>query len=307
MFRRNSSRPTAPRDNEPMPRSDEDRWSLGRRLLRLGEVDEWTIGDSFNSTQIFGDTGSGKTSGSGRAISRTRLKAGFGGLVLTDKSDETDRWRKLMSSVGRADDLVVFGPEQPHRFNVLQYEPTRTTRGGGRTGNIVELFISAMTVAEDGSAGGSKEEFWNRTLRQLLRHVVDLTDGPLESLIRSKNLHASPHCPRRHDQPKQTSALMHRRIQLCCQSAAGPAEAPARVGVLFFSLRKRRPVAAVGCAFTLVESSCTSSCASNKSSSCNARPTRSHTLAPAHGSNRFHTVFGLPKRSGRSAVILMIS
>ncbi|MEM1166909.1 MAG: TraM recognition domain-containing protein [Planctomycetota bacterium] len=185
------------RDTDHDRSATPDLWPLDQRLLRLSAVDEWTIGDAFTGTQIFGDTGSGKTSGSGLAISRAMLKAGFGGLVLTDKSDETDRWRELMASVGRSDDLVVFGPEQPHRFNFLEYERTRDTRGGGLTDNIVELFVAAMTVAEDGDGKKSGEDFWNRAQRQLLRNTIDLirlADAELSVETMNRVISSAPTC-----------------------------------------------------------------------------------------------------------------
>ena len=109
-----------------------DPWSLDRPMLRFGGTDAWTIRDACAGTLIFGDTGSGKTSGSGQTITMAMLEAGFGGLVLTAKSSETDRSRKYMDRCGRTEDLVVFSPEGPHRFNFMEYERRRMTRGGGK-------------------------------------------------------------------------------------------------------------------------------------------------------------------------------
>ena len=49
--------------------------------------DMWRIKDACEGTIIFGGTGSGKTSGSGRAIATSFLSAGFGGLVLCAKPE----------------------------------------------------------------------------------------------------------------------------------------------------------------------------------------------------------------------------
>jgi hypothetical protein len=55
-----------------------------RPLLYLGKNDAWTVGDAFEGTVIFGATGSGKTSGSGQALAKSFLKAGFGGSPAND-------------------------------------------------------------------------------------------------------------------------------------------------------------------------------------------------------------------------------
>lgn len=160
----------SPHNASPSP------WSLDHPLLRLGRHDVWTTRDACACTQIFGDTGSGKTSGSGQYIARSMLKAGFGGLVLTVKSSETERWRAYMREAGRENDLVIFSPEGPHRFNFMEHERARATRGGGATENLVELFITAMSVSVSGAGGGggAQDPFWERALRQLLRNVIDI-------------------------------------------------------------------------------------------------------------------------------------
>ncbi|MEL6396643.1 MAG: hypothetical protein AAFQ71_11675 [Planctomycetota bacterium] len=148
-------------------------WSLDRPLLRFAGQDAWTIRDACAGTLIFGDTGSGKTTGSGQAIAMAMLRAGFGGLVLTVKAGETDRWREYARRCGRENDLIVFSPERPHRFNFLEYEYRRSTRGGGSTENIVELFVTVMNASSASQGSASNEAYWDRALRQLLRNMLD--------------------------------------------------------------------------------------------------------------------------------------
>ncbi|PCI10964.1 hypothetical protein COB72_02275 [bacterium] len=148
-------------------------WSLDRPLLKFAGKDAWTIRDACAGTLIFGGTGSGKTTGSGQAIAMAMLRAGFGGLVLTVKSEETDRWREYMERCGRSDDLIIFSPENEHRFNFLEYERRRSTRGGGSTGNIVRLFTTVMAVGEGGAKSGGDSAFWEKALKQLLRNILD--------------------------------------------------------------------------------------------------------------------------------------
>ena len=150
-----------------------DPWSLDRPLLHLSRDDAWTVRDACAGTLIFGATGSGKTTGSGQSVAMAMLRAGFGGLVLTVKSEETVRWMEYMERCGWLDDLIVFSPESEYRFNFLEYERQRTTRGGGNTENLVELFVTVMSVGRKKASSGSDGAFWEQAMRQLLRNMLD--------------------------------------------------------------------------------------------------------------------------------------
>lgn len=136
--------------------------------------DVWTVGDACEGTQIFGATGSGKTSGSGKAIAGAFLERGFGGLVLCAKPDERRLWEALAAASGRSHHLMVFGADAKWRFNFLNYELNRAGAGAGFTENIVNLFSQVAELAEGGHRGGSNDEYWGRTLKQLLRNAVEL-------------------------------------------------------------------------------------------------------------------------------------
>jgi len=150
-----------------------DPFALETPLLQLSKHDVWTIGDACEGTQIFGATGSGKTSGSGQAIAKAMLRSGFGGLVLCAKADEKDLWLRYAAETGRSHSVMVFGPDQPYRFNFLDYEYRRGA-GSGLTENIVALFTTVLETIEGGGGGQSQDPFWGRALRQLLRNTIDL-------------------------------------------------------------------------------------------------------------------------------------
>lgn len=148
-------------------------------LLTLGSGDKWCVRDAIEGTQIFGATGSGKTSGSGATLARAFLTprehfAGFGGLVLTAKPDEIDNWREYLGAAGRpASDLVEVRPEPGGCFNFLEYELHRSNKAGGElTMNLVSLFLSALSPGE--SAVSGIDPYWNEALRELLTHAIDL-------------------------------------------------------------------------------------------------------------------------------------
>ncbi len=147
---------------------------LDQPLLTFGK-DAWTARDAFEGTQVFGATGSGKTSGSGQALALAFLRAGFGGLVLTAKPDEVATWTDYLRRTNREHDRVLFDPEGGLQFNILDYEYNRpdetSQQGRGLTLNLVSLFITTLTTGESSS---SADPYWNDALRELLTHAIDL-------------------------------------------------------------------------------------------------------------------------------------
>jgi hypothetical protein len=148
--------------------------------------DIWTVNDAFEGTQIFGATGSGKTTGSGQRIALGLLDANFGGLVLTAKKDEKETWLKYAAAAGRQNDVIIFGPrvspETPYTFNFLEYERNSVREEGiSLTDNLVALFCAVVEVAQrSGGGGGRQDAYWLQALKHLLRNAIDL-------LIYSKN------------------------------------------------------------------------------------------------------------------------
>jgi len=143
---------------------------LDMPLLNLSKKDTITIGNACEGVHIFGGTGSGKTSGSGKTLAREFLSWGMGGLVLTAKPDELQTWQQFMREADREDDLIIFAPDQPHRFNFLDYECKREGAGGGQTENIVSLFSEVM----ESEKSHDSDPYWRNAAKQLLRNAVDL-------------------------------------------------------------------------------------------------------------------------------------
>ena len=161
----------------PFTTRSRDPWSLRAPLLYFSKRDPFTIGDAFEGTLIVGATGSGKSTGSGQSFALAMLRAGFGGLVLTAKPDERAVWERYCRATGRFDDLRVFSPGGPYRYNFLDHELHRGGNGAGLTDNIVHLFAQVLQIAERGSGGGGGREdegYWRRACFQLIRNSVDL-------------------------------------------------------------------------------------------------------------------------------------
>lgn len=153
------------------PARSPERWGLSESLLQLSDRDTWTIGNSFEGTQIFGAVGSGKTSGSGAAIAKAMLRAGYGGLVLTVKGDEPDLWKRYCAETGRSGSLVMFGPGHGHAFNFLEYERRRP--GGGSVKNIAQLLQTVQRESQR-SSGGKEDPFWQNAVEMILENAIGL-------------------------------------------------------------------------------------------------------------------------------------
>ena len=152
--------------------------------LKLLEFDgfenrPWTLDEAVKGTQIFGATGSGKSSGSGKDIAKAFLKAGFGGLVLCAKPDEREAWERYAEKTDQKHRLVIFDKDSGIFFNPLAYESERDkSHGGGETLNLVELMMRLYELSQNYSAqsggSGDDEKFWTNALKRCLSRMIDL-------------------------------------------------------------------------------------------------------------------------------------
>jgi hypothetical protein len=67
----------------------------------LSPKDPFTIRDSCDGVLVSGGTGGGKTSGPGRCVGQSYLKAGYGGLVLVAKNERV-MWEGYCRATGRS-------------------------------------------------------------------------------------------------------------------------------------------------------------------------------------------------------------
>jgi hypothetical protein len=211
------SDPTRPtRQNPPAsgPASPSADWRFDTPVHQFVDTERggshaWTVRDSFEGVQVFGATGSGKSSGSGRALALGLLRANFGGLVLTAKPTDARDWagpRGYMAQAGRKDRPIVVGPPSRwkeyeswgvavppggHRLDFLTYEFDRLQRAEVNPSlNLVSLFETAVEIGRPQESGPGSDPFWQDTFRQLLQNAVDLAimaDGAI-SLIRLKEI-----------------------------------------------------------------------------------------------------------------------
>ena len=163
-----------PSPEQPAPQPTGEPFSLDTPLLQFSHsADLWTLADACEGVQIFGALGSGKTSGSGQAIAKSYLRAGFGGLVLTAKPDERELWERFAADTGRSGDLMIFRPGGAYQFNFLRYEMERPGEGAGDTENLVRLFRYVLDVQQQKAS--RENPFWENALNRLLRNAIELT------------------------------------------------------------------------------------------------------------------------------------
>lgn len=150
-------------------------WSLSRNLIAWNESDGWTIGDACQGCQIFGSTGSGKTTGPLAAILRAflNMNAGFGGLLLTCKPDDRDNYLRYIREAGREKDVLLFGPDHGLRFNFINSE---LASGAGMVENLATLLTTVSELNERNTAGGGRESegFWKTNKKRLARNTIQL-------------------------------------------------------------------------------------------------------------------------------------
>ena len=135
-------------------------------LLQLTPSHAFTLEQSFEGVQVFGGTGSGKTSGSGKALARSLLHAGYGGLVLCAKPDEAENWLAHAKATGRMGNVLHFSESNPLRFNFIQYE----LANGASPFDIAELIdnIRRAGSTAESMGGGDNQQFWQDAGRDLL-------------------------------------------------------------------------------------------------------------------------------------------
>jgi len=188
------------------PSLDSKRDDLDAPLLLLSpnrtDPEPFTFRHAFEGIQIFGATGSGKTTGSGRTLALAFLKARFngflpfGGLVLMAKPDELDTWAHPKTGYcalsGRQSDVRVLGTnhekyrslgleeEGPNKqfghtfdFMVHELDELRKTPGVDQTQNLVSLFLNALDSGRD-KRSTNTDPYWQDALRQLLTNAIEL-------------------------------------------------------------------------------------------------------------------------------------
>jgi hypothetical protein len=146
-------------------------WDERRRLILWNDSEPWTIGDSFEGVQVWGDTGSGKSSTSARVFAAAMLRAGYGGLVLTVKPEDAEQWQRNLEENARTQDAVFFQPDGTC-FNFLDYELKHGARLGFGSKDATRILAELVSQAHRDAHSG--DTFWQKSAQVLIGKTLDL-------------------------------------------------------------------------------------------------------------------------------------
>ena len=163
-------------------------WDYQRALIKWNNDEPWTIGDSFEGVQVFGDTGSGKSSTSAKILAASMLRAGYGGLVLTVKPEDSTDWKQWLAENGRAQDGIFFGPGNGLCFNFLDYELQRGQELGRGSRDAAQILAELISLTQRSS--GKADDFWNQAANEMVANilVLFLAAGVVPSLKLAKEV-----------------------------------------------------------------------------------------------------------------------
>lgn len=144
---------------------------LDTPLLQLTPWDSFSLRDACQGVCILGGTGSGKTSGSGKALALSYLKAGFGGIVLCAKPEEAALWRSYCAAAGRTSSLIEWDGTNGG-YNFIAAELAR--QGGEGLSTVVECVMRILEMAKNASPMPTRpgEAFFEDAIRQVLRNSI---------------------------------------------------------------------------------------------------------------------------------------
>ena len=137
----------------------------------------WTASDPFTvrnllngGVSIIGRAGSGKTSSSGKLLGNSIVRhKKSGGLILCAKPEDAAMWKEIFEKAGRKDDLIIFSPDMPHRFNFLDYVIT----SGGHTRDVTRCITTiGETLRSSDTKGGENADFWEREQERTIYNAV---------------------------------------------------------------------------------------------------------------------------------------
>ena len=162
------------RQRRSPPKSKAQADPMAHTVLWWNEDDAMTVRDLLNGgVAIFGRTGSGKTSSSGRQLGKGVVGIGkSGGLILSSKPEDREFWEGIFREAGRPQDLLVFDPSSPLRFNLLDNE----LKAGADTRDITQLIltISETLKRNSQSKGGDSDAFWEQLKERQIYNAVQV-------------------------------------------------------------------------------------------------------------------------------------
>jgi type IV secretory pathway TraG/TraD family ATPase VirD4 len=188
---------------------------LDRTILRISETDVVRFRDIIEGGLFAsGGLGSGKSSALLFQLAMSCLLAGFGFLVLTVKSDETEHWIEYAKKAGRERDLIVFNAKSGLSFDPLAYLWQSGGRAAAHIETIVEAFTILMGVGKN-NQNSSEAQYFERAVEELLRAalvVLSNAGEPISILSLHKLIASLPHEEGAADTPEWQKSSEFARI-----------------------------------------------------------------------------------------------
>lgn len=156
------------RPKSPKPPSD----PLDMTLLHWSKDDPFTVRDLINGgAAIWGRTGAGKSSASGKRLMRALIENGnIGLLILAAKPEDADDVRALFDRAGQSDKLLVVNDDGELRFNFLDY----VRKLGGDTRDIAKtLNVIGESLNSSDSDGREEGSFWQGQQEMMTYNAVE--------------------------------------------------------------------------------------------------------------------------------------
>jgi len=146
---------------------------LDQVLFRWAQNDPVTVRDICQSIAIFGQSGSGKSSGSGDHILRSLVRhPNAAGLILASKPEDKDYVRRVFREERSEKDLLIMEPAGEHRFNALGYE----MKQGADTRQLTQALLTFGESLErtESTGGGERDPFWVGQNRRQLHNAIEI-------------------------------------------------------------------------------------------------------------------------------------
>ncbi len=173
-------------------------WPQDAVMLELAAGDSLAIRDFLSGIQIFGASGSGKTSGSLAFLAHAMLRDGWGMLVLTTKPGESAQWERWAKACGRGHDVLRIFPNGPHHFNFLEYLNRHPDPGASIATNIGDILMTLAKHAKPKAQGTEASEFFAESASRMVTqaiHLLRAANEPLTLEAISKVISSAPNHP----------------------------------------------------------------------------------------------------------------
>jgi type IV secretory pathway TraG/TraD family ATPase VirD4 len=137
-------------------------------LLQWNDRDNFTGRELLRSASVIGASGSGKTSGVGKILMRAlAARADVAVLIIASKPEDRATVEDIAAEAGRK--LTVFGPNEPHRFNLIAGQ----CQAGADAREITDCILTT-TEALTRNEGQSGESFWKFNETRMIHNAVEV-------------------------------------------------------------------------------------------------------------------------------------